>query len=84
MNDLQIIVLPRGWVMVGFCEENNNKLYVKNASVIRRWGTSNGLPELANNGPLSETKLDGKCEMIFPMSSIIATIKCNKEAWKGY
>ena len=48
MNGLQIVVLPRGWVMVGECEEKGINLVVKNASIVRRWGTENGLPQLAN------------------------------------
>ena len=82
--NLKLVVLPRGWVMVGECEEKNNKLYMKNASVVRRWGTTKGLPELANNGPLASTILDGKCEMQFPMSSVIAEMSCNEKAWSSY
>lgn len=81
---MYLVVLPRGWVMVGKCEERNVKLFLSGASVVRRWGTSKGLPELANNGPLSGTTLDGKCEMEFPMSAVIAKMKCNDEAWKNY
>ena len=82
--NLQLVVLPRGWVMVGECEEKEGKLFMKNASVVRRWGTSKGLPELANNGPLAGTTLDGKCEMQFPMSSVIAQMKCDNKAWSNY
>ena len=81
---LSLVILPRGWVMVGECKENENKLIVKNASVVRRWGTTKGLPELANKGPLSGTVLDGKCEMEFPNSSIIAKMTCDKKAWAKY
>jgi len=81
---LQIVILPRGWVMVGDCTECTDKLVMKNASVIRRWGATGGLPQLANEGPQSGTKLDGKCEMEFPISSVIAQLKCNGKVWKGY
>ena len=83
-KDLTIVVLPRGWIMVGEAKETDNKLQLTNASVVRRWGTTKGLPELANDGPLSSTVLDGKCEMEFPMSAIIAQIKCNTKAWSKY
>ena len=83
-TELRIVVLPRGWVMVGECEEHEGKLFMSNASVVRRWGTTEGLPELANNGPLSSTILDGKCEMQFSMSSIIAQMKCDEKAWSNY
>ncbi len=29
-------------------------------------------------------KQDGKCEMEFPMSSVIAEMTCNENAWKDY
>ena len=81
---LKIVILPRGWIMVGDCEEKNNKIYMKNASVVRDWGTTNGLPELANEGPGPKTKLDGKCEMQFPMSAVICEISCNEAVWMEY
>ena len=82
--NLYLVVLPRGWVMVGDCSEKDGKLYLKNASVVRRWGTTKGLPELANEGPLSRTILDGKCEMEFPISSVIAKMQCNSSKWEKY
>jgi len=81
---LYLVILPRGWVMVGETTEKENKLFLTNASVVRYWGTSKGLPELANGGPLKGTVLDGKCEMEFPMSSVIAKIKCDDKAWSKY
>ena len=81
---MYLILLPRGWVFVGECREDNGTLFVTNASVIRRWGTTKGLPELANNGPLDSTVLDGKCELEFPMTAVIGKIKCSKEAWAKY
>lgn len=81
---MYLVVLPRGWVMVGVCEERDGKLFMTEASVVRRWGTTKGLPELANEGPLKDTLLDGKCEMEFPMSAVIAKMKCNVKAWEKY
>ena len=82
---MHLVVLPRGWVMVGEeASEKDNKLLLNNASVVRKWGTSEGLPELAQKGPLKNTILDGKCEMEFPMSSVIAKMKCNDDAWSNY
>lgn len=81
---MHLVILPRGWVMVGKCKEENNKLFLTDASVVRRWGTTKGLPELANNGPLNGTTLDGKCDMEFPTTAIIAKLKCNKASWSKY
>lgn len=49
-----ICVLPRGWVLVG----NLEGTCLKSAKVIRRWGTTKGLGELAASGPTRETVLD--------------------------
>lgn len=56
----QIVVCDRGWVLVGDVFEEGDYLFLTNASVIRRWGTKEGLGELAMKGPLAQTELD-KC-----------------------
>ena len=54
-----------------------------NAYVIRTWGTTNGLGELAN-GKLNETRLD-KCYGVveFNWLTVVSSITVNKEAWKN-
>jgi hypothetical protein len=49
-----ICVMPRGWILVGNLEGST----LRNAKVIRQWGTTGGLGELAANGPTPSTKLD--------------------------
>ena len=56
----RIVVLQRGWVVVGDVREEDNHVYISNASVIRVWGTTKGLGEIASSGPTKDTKLD-KC-----------------------
>jgi hypothetical protein len=81
-GDVKIVILQRGWSMVGVFEKNGSECKLHNASVIRRWGTSNGLGELAKNGPLENTKLD-KCygTVEFDYLTVIATIQCRREKW---
>lgn len=55
---MKIVVLQRGWVVVGDVSRMGTQLIIENAAVIRRWGTTQGLGELAMNGPTSETVLD--------------------------
>lgn len=50
----QIVIAQRGWVFVGDVERTENEVVIKNAKNIRRWGTSRGLGELAQNGPQHE------------------------------
>ncbi len=52
-----IVVLQRGWVAVGRLHQDDDKITLTDASIIRRWGTTKGLGELVN-GPTSETVLD--------------------------
>jgi len=59
----QIIVAQRGWVIVGDVSEEGEYLHINNCSVIRNWGTTNGLGEIASGGPTSKTKLDS-CPMV--------------------
>ena len=54
----QIVVLQRGWIMVGDVERVGSEFVISDASVIRRWGTTNGLGQLALAGPTENTVLD--------------------------
>jgi hypothetical protein len=59
-SKVQIVVLNRGWICIGSVSEKGSKTYVKNTSIIRKWGTTEGLGELAEKGELDDTVLD-KC-----------------------
>lgn len=53
----RIVVLQRGWVVVGRWHEDGDDITLTDASTIRRWGTTKGLGELVD-GPLADTILD--------------------------
>jgi hypothetical protein len=55
-----IVMGNRGNIVVGDLTIIGGTGYMKNASVIRRWGTKNGLGELALKGAQPNTVLD-KC-----------------------
>ena|GEM_PF-1624346 len=86
-----IAVLQRGHVAVGIYWQDDQIGYLKNAAIIRRWGTTDGLGELAMKGPLPETKLD-KCpdisfhirEVIMLMNTTANTHKGGPHAWREY
>jgi hypothetical protein len=84
-GDTKIVVLQRGWVMVGRFERNGSDCKLHNASVIRSWGTTKGLGEIASEGPKSSTKLD-KCNGLveFDYLTVVASIACNESAWKAH
>ena len=78
----QIVVLDRGWVVVGDVFKKGDYLNINNASVIRSWGTTKGLGELAQKGPLSNTKLDA-CPMVQAHKlSVVLIMNCDEENWK--
>lgn len=56
----QILVMTDGFVLIGEVSSGADKtLYlVEDASVIRLWGTTKGLGQIALEGPTSETILD--------------------------
>ena len=57
MTEKKIVVLHSGWVVVGDYSKEGAEVVLRNASVIRRWGTTKGLGEL-RNGPTKDTILD--------------------------
>ena len=52
-----IATLQRGWIVVGSVTKTGDYLSITDAAVIERWGTSEGLGELAISGPTSDTRL---------------------------
>jgi len=81
-GDIKIVVLQRGWVMIGRLERNGSECKLHNASVIRSWGTTKGLGELAMKGPQTNTKLD-KCGGLveFDYLTVVSTITVKQDLW---
>ena len=79
---MKICVLDKGWVLVGMLEKDGDEYLLINAYVIRRWGTTQGLGELAMKGPLAETKLEKTPLVKFNKSQLIFTISCDESKWK--
>lgn len=84
VGNIKIVILQRGWVMIGRLERNGSECKLHQASVIRNWGTTNGLGELALEGPTSSTILD-KCNGVveFDYLTIVAAITVNEDVWKN-
>lgn len=79
---VKIVILQRGWVMVGRFERNGSDCKLHNASVIRIWGTKKGLGELAGKGPTDKTVLD-KCYGVveFDYLTVVASISVEELKW---
>jgi hypothetical protein len=78
---IKIVILQRGWVMVGRFERNGNDCVLRDASVIRRWGTTRGLGEIASAGPLENTILDKAGTVQFDYLTVVAAIDCEQTKW---
>lgn len=83
-GNIKIVILQRGWVMVGRFEREGSDCRLHNASIIRSWGTTRGLGEIALNGPTANTKLDPTNGVVeFDYLTVIATIECQEEKWSN-
>ena len=84
-GDVKIVILQRGWCMVGKFEREGSDCKLHNASVIRVWGTTKGLGEIAKGGPTSLTKLDPCNGLVeFDYLTVVAMISCDEEKWEKY
>lgn len=81
-GNIKIVILQRGWVMVGRLEREGSECKLHDASVIRAWGTTSGLGEIAAGGPTSSTKLD-RCNGVveFDWLTVVAAIACEESKW---
>jgi hypothetical protein len=81
-GDIKICVLQRGWALIGRFSKDDSDCLLKDAQVIRCWGTTKGLGQLAKEGPTSSTKLD-PCngDVQFDYLTVVLTIKVDQEVW---
>jgi len=77
-----ILVLQRGWVVVGdIANENKAAVRLTNASIIRRWGTTKGLGQLAIEGPQPSTVLDPCSIVEAHPQAVVLRIPCEAASW---
>ncbi len=83
-GEVRIVILQRGFVFVGRFSQDGPNCRLDNASVIRYWGTTQGLGEIAFGGPTSKTKLDKCPPVLFHELTVIASMECVESKWKNY
>lgn len=82
MTDHRIVVLQRGWVAVGKLDRSAApQLKLEDASIIRRWGTTKGLGELAESGPQVETVLDPAGTLEFHELAVVTAFVTEAGKW---
>lgn len=78
----KIVVCDRGFVFVGLVSVDGETVVITECSCVRRWGTTKGIGELAECGPLKETKLDPQPTTRVHQLQVVCMIDCKEEAWK--
>lgn len=82
-SPIKIVILQRGWVVIGkYTEEENDMCLLTSAKVIRSWGTTKGLGELALNGKQTDTILDETGIVRFHKLTSVFIIDCNETKWE--
>ena len=85
-NPVQIVVMHRGWVVVGRTRvepsPEGKMLVVEGGAVIRRWGTTKGLGEIAEGGPTRATVLDPCPTVRALVGTYIYTMDCDASKWE--
>jgi len=80
-DDIRIVVFHRGWIAVGKYTATLDEVTLTNCADIRRWGTTQGLGEIAKNGPTSNTVLDPSTTQRCHPLAVVKTYDCNLEKW---
>jgi len=76
----QIFVVMQGFVLLTEgAQREGDEWRLTNASVIRRWGTTRGLGEIALNGPTKDTVLDPCGAVVVPAHQVLMRLACTYE-----
>lgn len=78
---VSILVLQRGWVAVGHVSKDGSEVVMENAAIIRRWGTTKGLGQIAANGPTASTVLDPVGRVSVHELGVVLRIECAADKW---
>lgn len=78
---IRIVILQRGWILVGDISRDANEITVSLACVIRRWGTTKGLGELYD-GPTPKTVLDPSSTWYVHPLMVIGQVAIDEEKWR--
>ena len=77
-----IVVLDRGFVYIGDVVYDGVSCLMTNAFNIRKWGTTQGLGELAVCGPTKDTILDEVGTLYTPDHAVISFIDTDPALWR--
>lgn len=84
---MNIYVMTNGFVVCGEPQEARTTatIVLDNCGVIRRYGTQQGLGQLAASGPLPETVIDSDPDgTTINMLYVMRVLPCNEAAWNNW
>ena len=81
---IQIVIGQRGWVWVGRVERGPEGVVIKDARVIRRWGTKDKGLGFLKHGPTAETILDTPATITLHPLAIVAVQDVEQSAWEKH
>jgi hypothetical protein len=82
-QDIRILVLHRGWVVVGHYSATADEVRLDKAAVVRRWGSQKGLGQIAAGGPTAETVLDACGVVRVHPLAVVLSIQCEADKWES-
>lgn len=71
-----IVIAQARWIFIGDMERTADGIKLTDTSVIRYWGTTAGLGQIALTGVTSKTILDPCGTVVIPTTSVIGIIEC--------
>lgn len=83
-NEIRIVVLQRGWAIVGRYSCSGHEVVISGSRVIRKWGATQGLGEIADAGPTNKTILDPAGTVQCHELGVVFTMYCNQEKWSSH
>ncbi len=79
---IRIVVLQRGWVVVGRFSQVGHDCRLDDSAVVRIWGTSKGLPEIVKGPIEGKTVLDkSPLPILFNELTIVFMLQCEEKEW---
>ncbi len=83
LSGYAIAVVDRGFVYVGRVESGPEWTVITDARCVRRWGTTNGLGQLALSGPTDTTALDPAGTVRVPRHALITLLDTEATLWSA-
>lgn len=83
VSNIRIVVLQRGFVVIGRFSQNGTECRIDDGYYIRRWGTTSGLGQLAREGAQTNTVLDRATTIRVHELGIVHSLDVNPQVWSA-